>query len=310
MGRSLCLRVRPSWVWHRYSVGHHEAREPSGFWRKISNSHNWRTLAAFSVAIVVCSVESISLAKAENTLWRKSPVCWIAGEHDFSAPLRASYWRSREYIAVLNPGPHKQTVTLKHVAHNDCINIAMRTRYRESRPNNTPKVLVLCPLVVREIKILRDAVGGKEFPASQMPDASRWSLARILPMRYKSPRMYRSRARVSHFVDPKFDRRNISSVFYDEGIPGKGDTISSRFGGDFGGADSSACNPPKSAGEESHYNTGERYNETLIGVRRVDSTGEIQAHSEARLDDGEFFFAKGLISLIVLALLYANLKRF
>ena len=71
------------------------------------------------------------------------------------------------------------------------------------------------------------------------------------------------------------------------------------------------CGKPQGKGEKGHNDARQGDDRALVGVSRMDATGESEANLKARtLDEEEFFFAKGLIGLVILALAYAILKRF
>jgi len=74
--------------------------------------------------------------------------------------------------------------------------------------------------------------------------------------------------------------------------------------------DQSAGSPPKCAGESGHEDRRESSNSTVILASREASASDSKFHSSKRFDEQADFFVKGVIGLIVLAVVNALLKRF
>jgi hypothetical protein len=70
------------------------------------------------------------------------------------------------------------------------------------------------------------------------------------------------------------------------------------------------CRTPQSQGKYCDQNRGQSCHGTVILASRDAGAGDMQFQPNDRFDEQGAFFVKGLIGLVVLALVYAALKRF
>jgi hypothetical protein len=110
---------------------------------------------------------------------------------------------------------------------------------------------------------------------------------------------------------------NVSPELAFCGLIGGSRQIAHSFGGFLFALDGaqrpapqSVSGKPQSAGYANQENRGERGNGPVVFASSDAGAGRMQFESDDRFDEQGAFFVKGVIGMVVLALVYAILKRF
>jgi hypothetical protein len=96
--------------------------------------------------------------------------------------------------------------------------------------------------------------------------------------------------------------KNQRSLQFGEGAFG-------RFGGKLSYINRSASYDPESGSEGSYGDARQRDQNPVERDSEMNKAHRVETEAQAQADEGEFLFVKGLIALVILALVYAILKR-